>query len=153
MHKLATLALSFLFLGVPSVRRAIAQQTAPSCPNPIAYESHNQITPPPLSLRKISGRAVASDGVSVSNVCLGLYTEKDHRLVASAVADNEGYFQIRKIPAGRYRLAVKDRYGGFCTANVPIRISAWPRSVLARKRLVIHMRPAAIDTCSYGDYK
>jgi hypothetical protein len=132
---------------------SVAQQPIPSCPNPIAYESHNQVTPPPLSLRKISGRAVASDGVSVPNVCLGLFTEKDHRLVASAVADDEGYFHIRKIPAGRYRLVVKDRYGGFCTASVPVRVSGWPRSLLGHKRFVVHMRPSAIDTCSYGDYK
>jgi hypothetical protein len=107
-----------------------------------------------LSLRSVSGRAIAQDSVSVPYVCLGLFTEKDHRLIATGIADEEGYFQLRNIPAGVYRLVVKDSYGGFCTANVRIRIARWPRGgIFKRKRLIIHMRVAGVDTCSYGDYK
>jgi hypothetical protein len=75
-----------------------AQQSVASCPNPIEYENHNQITLSPLSLRAISGRAIAHDGVSVLGVCLGLFTEQDRRLVASSVADEEGHFRFANIP-------------------------------------------------------
>jgi hypothetical protein len=85
---------------------------------------------------------------------LGLFTEQDHRLVASSVADEEGYFRFRNISSGVYRLVVRDNYRGFCTANVRIRIVDWPRGgILKRKRLVIHMQVAGVDTCSYGDFK
>jgi len=131
-----------------------AQQTVAPCPSPIGYENHNQIDPPPLSLRVIPGRAIAQDGVSVPNVCLGLFTEREHRLVASVVADEEGYFRFNNICLGLYRLVAKDRYGGFCTANVGIRVVRYPRGgILRGKRLVLHMIPPAIDVCSYGAYK
>jgi hypothetical protein len=131
-----------------------AQQSGDSCPNPIEYESHNQITLSPLSLRAVSGRAITQDRVSVPGVCLGLFTEQDRQLVASSVTDDEGYFHFRNIPSGVYRLVVKDKYDGFCTANVRIRIVHWPRGgIFKRKRLVVYMRVSGVDTCSYGDYK
>jgi hypothetical protein len=132
----------------------IAQQSASSCPKPLEYENHNQIDPPPLSVRVVSGRVIAQDGMSVPNACLGLFTERDHHLIASIVADDDGNFRFRNVPSGRYRLVVRDEYGGFCTANTKINVVGWPRGGFRkRKQIIVHLRPSAIDTCSYADYK
>jgi hypothetical protein len=82
---------------------------------------------------------------------LGLFTEKDHHLVVSVVADDQGRFKFSSVPSGRYRLVVRDPQNVFCVANMPLRIVRWP--LRKAKRLVIHMRPAGIDDCSYGDFK
>ena len=141
-------------LGLWCQTLVAAQQTVAPCPNPIEYENHNQINPPPLSLRFISGRAIAQDGVTVPYVCLGLFTERGHRSVASVVADEEGYFRFNNISPGLYRLVAKDRYGGLCTANVGIRVVRYPRGgILRGRRIVLHMIPPAIDVCSYSAYK
>ena len=133
---------------------ASAQQAASSCPNPLEYENHNQINPPSLSVRAVAGRVIAQDGVSVPNACLGLFTERDHRLVANIVADDDGNFRFRNVPSGQYRLVVRDEYGGFCTANSRINIIGWPRGgIRKRRRIIVHLRPSAIDVCSYADYK
>src|SRR5947209_17907338 len=95
------IALLFTVIFQPKVA---AQSPFPPCPNPIKYENYNQITLPPLSLRDLSGRAVAQDGVPVSGICIGLFTEQDQHLVASSIADDEGYFRFRNIPTGVYRL-------------------------------------------------
>jgi hypothetical protein len=133
---------------------ANAQQSVSSCPKPLEYENHNQIDPSPLSVRIVSGRVIAQDGYAVPNACLGLFTEREHRLVASVVADEEGNFRFGNIPSGKYRLVVRDEYGGFCPANARVHVASWPRGgIRARRQIVGHLRPFAIDVCSHAGYK
>jgi hypothetical protein len=147
------LFLLLIFIGLVPIW-ASAQQSAPSCPKPLEYENHNQIDPASLSVRLIAGHVIAQDGGVVPNACLGLFTERDHRLVANMVADDDGNFRLRGIPSGRYRLVVRDEYGGFCTANARINVVDWPRGgIRKRRQIIVHLRTSAIDVCSHADYK
>ncbi len=147
------LILIIAFVGLAPIW-ASAQQSASSCPKPLEYENRNQIDPPTLSVRAVSGRVINQDGFAVPNACLGLFAERDHRLVASIPADKAGNFTFRNIPSGRYRLVVRDEYGGFCAANAKINVVSWPRGGIPKQRqIVVHLRPSAIDVCSHGDYK
>jgi hypothetical protein len=147
-----TVSLAILLLGLPLP----AQQTKEPCK--VAYGNKNQIDPKPLSVHGVSGRTISEVGDigaarelgAVARACLGLFTEQDHRLVAITIADAEGRFQFDEVPAGKYRLVVQA--AGLCVANVPLQVVRGSRRK-DQKQLVIHMRPAAIDDCSYGDYK
>jgi hypothetical protein len=139
-----------------SVLLANAQQPSLSCNSPIEYGNRNQVDPKRSSIRGISGRVIMEVGNPAKELgavpaCLGLFTEKDQRLIASAVANEEGRFKFKSVPSGHYRLVVRDPQNSFCVANMPLRIVKWPRG--KAKPLVIHMRPAGIDDCSYGDFK
>ncbi len=139
-----------------SLSASYAQEQGESCPSPIEYGNHNQIEPNRSSVRKVSGRVIhelsnPAKEIELLPACLGLFTEKDHRLVASAVAGDDGNFKFGSVPVGNYRLVVRDAYNVFCVANMPLRLVRWPRG--RAKSLVIHMRPAGIDDCSYGAFK
>ena len=135
---------------------ACAQQT--TCKSPIEYGNRNQVNPKRSDVRRLSGRVIMEVGnppnakeIGPVPACLGLFTEKDHRLVATAFADEEGRFKFGSIPSGRFRLVVRDPLNLFCLANMPLQVVKWPRG--KARPLVIHMRPAGIDDCSYGDFK
>lgn len=135
---------------------SLVNAQAPKCQSPIEYGNRNQVDPKRSSVRRLSGRAISEVGDPAKEmgplpVCLGLFTEKNHRLVASTVADEAGHFRFDSVPSGRYRLVVRDPQNAFCLANMPLRVVKWPRGTT--KRLVIHMRLAGIDDCSYGDFK
>lgn len=131
---------------------AFGQQVIEQCRFPIEYENHNQVDYGPLSVRVLKGRAVDNDRVSIPGVCLGLFSEKAHRLIAQTATDQEGRFQFSAVTPGRYRLV--GQYRGFCAANVPVHVVRWPRSgMLERRHVVLHMEPAAIDHCSFASYK
>ena len=139
-----------IFLSVWGV--AYGQEVIEQCRSPIEYENHNQVDYGPLSVRMVRGRALDKDRVSIPGVCLGLFSEKAHRLIAQTVTDQEGRFEFSAVTPGRYRLV--GQYQGFCTANVPLRIVRWPRGgMVERRQIVLHMEPAAIDHCSFASYK
>lgn len=118
-----------------------------TCDSPMSYESHNQIDPRPLRLKTIRGVAIDEQGAAIWNVCLGLFAEKDHKLIVSSRAGEDGRFALKDIPPGEYRLVAKSP--GFCTANVPLRVGT-PSSG-SKTELVLHMNVTGIDKCSYGD--
>jgi hypothetical protein len=114
------------------------------------YQDHNMIDYGPLVFRNLSGHDIDPYSVRMAGGCIGLFTEEDHRLVATTQTDQDGNFAFAKTAPGRYRLVVV--FPGFCVANVPLRVVHWPRGGRLR-RLVLHMMLGAIDTCSYGDYE
>ena len=135
----------------------LAQEMGEPCKAPY-YENRNQVDYGPLSVRVVSGRVLAEVGNPVHELgpvrgaCMSLFTEREHRFLASVVPDEKGHFTFNSIRPGRYRLVV--RAHPLCVANIPLRVVSWPSGgFFAGKRLVIHMRPAGIDRCSYGDYK
>lgn len=141
---------------------ASAQKKVEPCETEIKYESKNQVDPRPLSVGRVSGRVFIEVGKlggatrevgPVTKACLGLFTEKEHRLVATAVVDDNGRFAFGTVPAGKYRLVVLAE--PLCVANVPLHVTLSSRSSRGDKgkQLVIHMRAAGYDTCSYADYK
>lgn len=133
----------------------IAQRSAEQCNGAMKYENRNQSDPKPLVINEALGQAVLESGKPVSNLgpasgaCLGIFTEKEHKLVATATTDRRGRFKFSDVLPGEYRLVV--RYETFCVANVPIIITA--KASLKDKRLILHMRPTSFDECSYGEVK
>src|SRR5689334_4942340 len=94
------------------------------CNNPFIYENHNQVDYGPLTVSKISGRVLVESDSPPKEVgpddetCLGLFTEKKHKLIAVTVTDKDGHYDFGPVQPGRYRLIAKDNL--FCPANVPI---------------------------------
>ncbi len=81
-----------------------AQQQTLTCKSPIEYGNRNQFDPKRSSVKDVSGRVIAEVGSPAKEIgpvpaCLGLFTEKDHRLVASVVADDEGRFKFSSVPS------------------------------------------------------
>ena len=151
----AQVILTFLLVALSS-SLSLAQQESPRCKSPIEYGNQNQVDPKHSSVAGISGRVVAESGTPPKQfgpvaACLGLFTEEDHRLIASVIADEEGRFRFDFVPSGRYRLVVRDSQNVFCLANMPLRVVKGPHR--RARPLVIHMRAAGIDDCSYGDFK
>lgn len=125
----------------------VVRSPASAACNAPKYEERNQIDYGPLRLTRVVGTAIDSTGAPVPKTCIYLFTEKTHHLSAITEVDSEGKFSMYKVKAGSYRLVVASE--GFCTANIPLTVA----SRAAYKRLVVHMKMAEIDVCSYGDYK
>jgi len=124
---------------------ARSQAEPSSGDGPMGYENHNQTDYKALIIRAVVGKAHDEQGVPIPNVSLGLFTEKDHKLVTVVESAADGTFEFRKVTPGLYRLVAK--YNGFCAANVPIEV----RHHASTNRVVdLHMKPARLDTCSYG---
>lgn len=118
---------------------------AQSCKT-MLYEHRNQIDPPTIELRQVEGKVTDSTGIAIPRVCIGIFTEAEHKLVRYTESDANGFFQLdtEGLPDADYRLV--GQYDGFCPANAKIR----RKSKSHRKKvLAIHMKVAAIDTCSY----
>jgi hypothetical protein len=116
------------------------------CKSQAGYENHNMVDYGPLMLTSvIQGRAVDFDRVAVPGTCVFVYTENDHQLVTSTQVGGHGSFKLL-LKHGVYRVVVKA--SPFCAANIPIHVVQ-----LGHKTLVAHLKPAGIDSCSYGDYK
>ena len=143
MSFVGVLSLALLSFGV----LATAQDSHGPCED-LSYENRNQIDYGPIVLKQIRGLAKDLDGVPVPNVCVGIFNESDHKLVAAAQTDTKGTFELKAIPDGNYRLVAKCE--AFCSANARIRIKARSGS---GKALSIHFRASGIDTCSYIDQK
>jgi Carboxypeptidase regulatory-like domain len=138
---------SAIFLLAITVSTCQAQELAEKCAP--TYQNHNMVDYGPLVFRKVSGRAIDPSSEEMPGACLGLFTDDGQRLVTVARTDQSGNFALTAIPPGRYRLVADVR--GFCVANIRLRIVRWPR--VAHRELVLHMKPGAIDACSYGGYK
>jgi|SRR5438309_1917630 len=129
-----------------------AQKGDAPCASSTVYENHNQIDYGPLKVRAVRGMGIVEvgdktqPGRAVPGACLSLFTEKDHKLVASVAADSEGRFRFDAVSSGRYRLVA--RADALCIANIPVEVV---RSSRKKTEILVHFRPAGIDTCSYGD--
>ncbi|HTZ48557.1 MAG TPA: carboxypeptidase-like regulatory domain-containing protein [Verrucomicrobiae bacterium] len=129
-------------LGAP----AFAQQKGTSSPCVAEYENHNPIDCGPLVVQHVKGTLTDPQHSPMPKVCVCIFTEEDHKLVASTESDVDGQFFLRSIPPGRYRLVVKAE--PLCAANVPLQIE---KSHKKRQFLRVHMKPRGPDSCSYAD--
>jgi len=133
-----------------------AQSLASPCTRPVEYENHNQVDYGPFILQSISGHAIVEVGEPARKigpargVCLAVFTEEEHRRVATGITDEEANFRFDALEPGDYRLVA--RAEGLCVANVRIRIVRNGRN-RGHRRMVLHLTPASIDRCSYGEYK
>ncbi|MGO9275413.1 MAG: hypothetical protein ACLQOO_35115 [Terriglobia bacterium] len=128
----------------------LAHQSGDSSQCSTEYEDHNQIGVGPLRVRAVQGRCVIQAGAlerpGVSGACFVLFTENDHRLVASVRGDSDGHFEMEGVAPGRYRLV--GRAEGLCTANIPIQVV---KSARRKLEIVVHFQLTWTDTCSYGE--
>jgi hypothetical protein len=140
-RKLTLLIVAAALLAAPS----FAQQKADS-PCMVEYENHNQVDYGPLIVQEVKGTIMDPQQGAVQKVCVGIFTEKDHKLVATTESNTDGKFSLQSVPPGRYRLVVKA--DPLCAANVPLQV------VKHRKKkhdLLVHMKPRGLDSCSYGE--
>jgi len=110
------------------------------------YENHNQVDYGPLRLSAVRGVAIDPTRVPMSRACVLLFEERKHALVSKIETASDGSFNLPKVKNGAYRLVVKGY--GFCPANVPIVVQL---SHKERRRLIVHMQGAGIDSCSGGE--
>jgi len=141
MKKTVLLAIGIAVMG-GAVHTGSAQ---PGGTNAAAYADENGTDPAPLKLRELEGSVRGLGGDAMPRVSVALFTEDRHALVSSAMTDKNGKFHFDKVDKGLYRVVA--RVEGLCTANVPVKLES---SLLARRKLIITMRPKDIDTCSYG---
>ena len=78
-----------------------------SSPCIVQYENHNQVDYGPLVVQDVKGTITDPQQVAVPKACVGIFTEKDHKLVATTKSDADGKFSLQSVPPGQYRLVVK----------------------------------------------
>jgi hypothetical protein len=110
------------------------------------YEHRNQLDNVPYRIRQVKGTASDQEGFAIPGICIGIFTETEHKLVATAETNEKGVYELKNLPAGDYRPVA--HYNGLCPANVRLRIQPRLRS---KKVLALHMVGPAIDSCSYGE--
>jgi hypothetical protein len=117
----------------------------------ITYENQNQLDYS-LRVRRIKGVATDTRSTSVPGTCVGVFSEPDHRPVASVATDEDGRFSFEAIRPGKYRLVALQE--GFGVANVILDVGSWPSGgIIHDRRLVVHLRPRGIDITSFIDWK
>jgi len=127
--------------------RGQGQQTKP-CTG-VTFQNDNMVDPPRLTLQTIRGSVQDIRGVSIPHACLAIFRKSSQvEIVASTETDDNGLFSFPALAPGDYTLVVT--YNHLCPANLRIRIvrHTW-RSHLLRA----HMKPHALDDCSYVDFK
>jgi len=148
LHMVGILFAALLTLAGPCLAR---QADASACS--AKYEDHNQIDYGPLKVRAVAGTTAIQVGPPVQGApidpgvpgaCFILFTESDHKVIASAKSDRDGNFKIPDVAPGRYRLIA--RSDGLCTANIPIEVVKSSR----HESIVVYFRASAIDVCSTG---
>lgn len=123
-----------------------AQARGRSLPCIVQYEHHNQVDYGPLIVQEVRGTITDPQQVALPKVCVGIFTEKDHKLVATTESDADGKFSLQSVPPGQYRLVVKA--DPLCAANVPLQVV---KSQEKKQVLRVHMKPRGLDSCSYAD--
>lgn len=131
-----------MFLAAP----CFAQEKRDTARCMAEYENHNQTDYGPLVLQDVKGSIKDPQQRTMPKVCVGIFTEKDHKLIAATESDADGKFSLQKIPPGRYRLVVKA--DPLCAANVPVQVVKHQKK---KQVLRVHMKARGLDSCSYAD--
>jgi hypothetical protein len=131
----------------------MAQERSSQSECSTVYENKNQIDYGPFKVTVIQGNSVIDVGDSrlqsgVPEVCFILFTESEHKFVASVKPNSVGAFKLGNVAPGRYRLVA--RLYGLCTANIPLEVGK-PSRRRQQKEILVHFKAAGIDTCSYGE--
>jgi len=140
-RRLWTIAAIAVFSAVPAVRAYAAQAAVPEA----TYVNENGTDPATLNLRELDGKVVGLGGEPMPRAQVALFSENGHALLGTVVSDRQGKFRFDKIEKGLYRVVA--RVEGLCPANVPVKVGS---GFLAKRHLIITMRPKDLDTCSYG---
>ena len=154
---LQRIVLALIAITIP-YSLSLCRQSTVNCGSSVKYENRNQTDPHPIVLSRLSGRVIAEGGNPsrslgvIPKACISLFTEKEHAMIASVIGNEDGRFNFKNVRPGHYRIVVHDPQNVFCVANSRVTIIG-SKQRLVRKQIVIHLRPAGIDDCSYADYK
>ena len=144
--------LLYVFFALLTASAAFAQASPQICPTAGEYVDCNKTDPRSLPIRVVTGRVVEETGDPekkerpLKEACILLFTENEHKLVASMTADDKGHFIFDKIKSGLYRLVVRHPQNTSSMANG--RIHVYPRGqgpVPKSIGLVIHF--SSTDSC------
>jgi hypothetical protein len=119
----------------------IAQGSADESCSAMAYRDQNQIDTK-IGIRDVQGVAIDAANVPVPGVCVGVFTEPDHRLILTVMSDDRGKFRLPGIGRGTYRLVAE--YQAFGAANSLVVVGK-----RGERSVVIRMLPRRIDSTSY----
>jgi hypothetical protein len=125
---------------------AAGQDSATVCKD-FSYQNRNQTDYGPLRVGTLRGSVKDSQGITIPKVCIGVFTETDHKLIAATTTDDNGRFELKDIPEGTYRLVAK--YEGFSPANAKLRVE----HSRSKKMVTVQMRLAGLDTTSFVELK
>lgn len=141
-----------IFVLLASTAFCWSNESAGGC-DQVKYENHNQADYGPLRVRTIQGTIVNdTDKAIIPNMCIALFSENNHKLVTTARSGNDGRYSFIHIKSGRYRLVVTST--PFCPPNVPIQVVNWPEGgFTSSRKIYLHLKLPAIDTCSYSYYR
>jgi hypothetical protein len=130
-----------------------AENWAEKCNGSIQYVDKNQIDYE-LELSQIRGHVIDWSSVPLPRACAALFTEeKDHKLIATTLTNEQGYFELRALKPGKYRLVVWDGQRALCPANVKIILQPRDKHTLGRRNISVHMEASGIDHCSWCELR
>jgi hypothetical protein len=139
--KTAAIALSLLAL----LGSAVAEV---NCQDPNYEPSQNQIEVGPWTVKSISGYVEDSLKSRISGTaCVRLFTNREKKFVSGTATNEKGEFHLTAPPVGDYRLVVT--CDGLCGASFGIKVS----QTGSGKKIVVHMIPGGIDSCSWSSLK
>jgi hypothetical protein len=110
-------------------------------------EHYNQVDCT-LRVPSAQGEVKRLDGFSVSQGCVGVFTESGEKLLQTFHLHSEGRFEIGGLMNGKYRLVITAP--SFCAANAKIVLK---NKHGGKKQLSATMKPRGIDDCSYVEVK
>src|SRR6185369_9547339 len=70
-------------------RCSFAERTGDSAQCRMEYENHNSVDYGPLVVQEVKGTIVDPQQGPVPRVCVGLFTEKEHRVLATVQSDTK----------------------------------------------------------------
>lgn len=142
---LKTPKLTLLIFAATLLAEPLYAQQKEDSPCVAVYEDNNQVDYGPLIVQEVKGM-VTDPASAVSQACVGIFTEKDHKIVATTESDANGNFSLQSVQPGVYRLVVAAN--PLCAANVRLRVVKHQKK---KQVLQVHMEPRGLDSCSYVD--
>src|SRR5271170_8137008 len=109
----------------------------------MTYGHENQVDPKPIELNLVHGVGLEPSGGVIQQLCVGIFSEPEHKLVRYAQTDTAGAFALETsgLPDREYRLV--GQVPGFCPANAIIKLNSHSRR---KKSVVVHMDVKGIDS-------
>jgi hypothetical protein len=131
-----------LLIVFPICTLGLAQTKGTPCEQPIHYDAEGlrpQLGHKPVSVRSVAGKLMDMSKVPMPEICIGLFTDEDHKLVASTVTGEDGRFDFSDVPRGKYRLLA--RVHGYYVAEIRVQVVGRPGGgILRRERITIGMQ-------------
>ena len=123
----------------------LAQSSSTPCPKDAKFADRNQIDYT-IKVRGVRGRVIVEgDQEAIAGARVALFDATHSKLLREVQADENGSFTIEPLSSGDYWLSVKDPQQALCPAAVRLHV----RRTAVKSKIVVVMKVAGIDTCSY----